>query len=500
VKTKKLVEKFREYHFEFKHITVLFIVLFAFQLIVTFINKSAIKNFLKNTQEWYQKESAEEIANLTTTSLELVLESIGPKEKLNKEKEDKVIQAFDIIFSQQQLKHNIEGLYIIVRHGSRLIAIDDGKTFLAFLLDHGQIAQSDDVTKLAVLEIYKKIEKDLTSQEQIKSIIAEGKTFHIFVPFVLRGEYIGAVYMKNTPDFSFITNEIITNYDETSIIYLSLILLGLIAMYFISSYTVKERDETQKLLFDEHETSLKKQITYEKELTFTKRIYHTHHKAEKIMGFIKEDLRLLSADNISETKYRVSKYSNFVSRVIYDMKWYDPPIQTIRNQIFRTNLNEVIKFIVENIFLRVSSKSSAYEIRLETDPNVPLVSVNEFVVWEIIDPLIQNSIDHASKSNIVVDCKTTYDEVLKTSYVIIEDNGNGISTELLEVNDEGIQKIFIENTTTKNTGLQNSGYGCYIAYEMTKRCGWEIDAVNIDKGGCRFTLKISNLIECVNDI
>jgi len=338
VKTKKLVEKFKEYHFEFKHVTVLFIVLFAFQLIVSFINKSAIKNFLKNTQEWYQKESAEEIANLTTTSLELVLESIGPKEKLNEEKEEKVIQAFDIIFSQQLLKHNIQGLYVIVRHGERLFAIDDGKTLLAFIFEHGQIAQSEDKNKLEVIEIYMKIEKDLNSQEQIKSIITEGKTFHIFVPFVLRGEHIGAVYMKNTPDFSFITNEIITNYDETSIIYLSLILLGLIAMYFISSYTVKERDETQKLLLDEHEENIKKQITYEKELIFTKRIYHTHHKAEKIMGFIKEDLRNLSAENTNDIKYRVTKYSNFISRVIYDMKWYDPPVQTIRNQMFRTNL------------------------------------------------------------------------------------------------------------------------------------------------------------------
>jgi hypothetical protein len=340
--------------------------------------------------------------------------------------------------------------------------------------------------------MYEEIEKELSSKEQIKSIITGEKTFHIFVPFVLRGEYIGAVYMKNTPDFSFITNEIITNYDETSIIYLSLILLGLIAMYFISSYTVKERDETQKKFFEEHETNLKKQIAYDKELIFTKRIYHTHHKAEKIMGFIKDDLRNLSAENINETKYRVSKYSNFVSRVIYDMKWYDPPVQTIRNQIFRTNLNEVIKFMVDNIFLRISSKSSAYEIKLDIDPKLPLVPVNEFVVWEIIEPLIQNSIDHADKSNIIVSCKTKYDEISKTSYVIIEDNGRGISSDLLDMNDEGIQKIFIENTTTKNTGLQNSGYGCYIAYEMTKRCGWEIDVVNLDNGGCRFTLKISN--------
>src|SRR3989337_3916178 len=210
----------------------------------------------------------------------------------------------------------------------------------------------------------------------------------VMISFVLRGEYIGAVYMKNTPDFSFITNEIITNFDETSIIYLSLILLGLIAMYFISSYTVKERDETQNMLWEEHETNIKKQITYEKELIFTKRIYHTHHKAEKIMGFIKEDLRMLSPENINEVKYRVSKYSNFISRVIYDMKWYDPPIQTIRNQMFRTNLNEVIKFIVDNIFMRISSKQSAYEIRMEPDPKLPLVSVNEFFVWEIIEPQI----------------------------------------------------------------------------------------------------------------
>ena len=36
---------------------------------------------------------------------------------------------------------------------------------------------------------------------------------------------------------------------------------------------------------------MKKQIRLEKESLFTRRIYHTHHKAEKIMGFIKEDVR-----------------------------------------------------------------------------------------------------------------------------------------------------------------------------------------------------------------
>ena len=69
------------------------------------------------------------------------------------------------------------------------------------------------------------------------------------------------------------------------------------------------------------------------------------------------------------------------------MKWYDPPVQTIRNQIFRTNLNEVIKFIVDNIFLRITSKSNAYEIKLETDPYLPIVPINEFI-WYTAAPNI----------------------------------------------------------------------------------------------------------------
>lgn len=492
MKTKKVFEKIREYHFEFKHVTVLFIVLFAFQLIVSFINKAAMRNFLNTTQEWYQKESAEEIANLTTTSIELVLESFDPKEEIRKEKAEKVIQSFDIIFSQQQLKHNIQGLYILVRRGENIYAIDDGKTLYSFLIDHTKVDSAFGKQKSIVVNMYKKIEMNLSSKEQIISILSEEKTFNIFVPFVLRGEYIGAVYMRNTPDFSFITDEIISNYDETSIIYISLILLGLLAMYFISSYTVKERDEAQKLLFDEHETSLTKQITYQKELVFTKRIYHTHHKAEKIMGFIKEDLRKLSSENINDIKYRVSKYSNFISRVIYDMKWYDPPIQTIRNAMFKTNLNEVIKFIVNNIFLRVASVSSAFKISLQLDENIPIVNVNEFVIWEIIEPLIQNSLDHGGEQNLLIDIITNYDSASNQTVIILQDNGKGILSELLEKNEDGLKKIFLENITTKKTEMQNSGYGCYISYEISKRCGWDIDAENIDVGGCRFTITIKN--------
>ena len=485
----KLLEKFKQYHFELRHLTVLFVILFAFQLIVSFINKSSIKNFIGNTQSWYQKDSAEELANITSTSLELLLESINPKTKPGNKEADRIIQSFDIIFSQQVLKHNIQEICILVKMNDEIYAIDDGKILFSFLFDSNKTLPINQIHEKAV-SMYREIEKEINENEQIKSILTDVQTFHVFVPFVLRGEFIGTVYMKNTPDFSFLSSQIIGNYDETSVIYLSLILLGLLAMYFISSYTVKERDDAQKLLLEEHKKNIKKQINYEKELVFTKRIYHTHHKAEKVMGFIKEDLRLLSPENINAVKYRVSKYSNFISRVIYDMKWFDPPVHTIRNPVFHTNLNEVIKFIVENIFLRVSSKSNVFEIEFETDNNIPLVPVNEFVVWEIIEPLIQNSIDHGGDQDIRVIIKTEYDEKTGKSRIIIRDTGKGILPELLEKNENGIKYLFVENTTTKKPGLQNTGYGCYIAYEMSKRCGWEIDAENLPAEGTIFTIII----------
>lgn len=489
---KNIFEKVKEYHFEFKHVTVLFLILFVFQLIVSFINKASIRNFLTTTQEWYQKESAEEIANLTATSLELVIESISRSDIHDIEQQNKIIQSFEIIFSQQQLSHNINNLCLLIRKGDKIFKIDNGRTLYHLLISGNTDYSAHQIAEDEIVKMYKQLEDSLRLNEQIISIITDKKTFNTFVPFVIKGEYLGAVYLRNTPDFSSISNQVISNYDETSVIYLSLILLGLLAMYFISSYTVKERDTAQKMLFEEHEENLKKQINYEKELIFTKRIYHTHHKAEKIMGFIKEDLRTLSYKNIDEIKFRVSKYSNFISRVIYDMKWFDPPVQTIRNSMFRTDLNEVIKFIIDNIFLRISSQSTAFKINFEPDKNLPVVNVNEFVIWEIIEPLIQNSIDHGGESNLIITCKTKYSPEINKSFIMIEDNGKGIATELLERNEDGLKLIFVENTTTKSQGLQNSGYGCYIAYEMTRRCGWNIDAENLPEGGCRFTIIINN--------
>ena len=488
----KFFERLKKFHFEFRHLTVLFIILLLFQLIVSLINKSSITSFLNNTKEWYKKDAVEKIANLTATSLELTIEFFKTRGEISKQEQTRIIQSLNIIFSQQLLQHDIEELSILVSKNNTVYKINEGKELYSFLNEDKLFQYETETNSRPEIQMYKKLVNKLKSDEQIISITDPDNKVHVFVPFVIRGEILGAVYMKSSPNFNLLSDQLFAQQDETTIIYISLILLGFISMYFISSYTVKERDEAQKKLLIEHEENLKKQFDYQKEMVFTRRIYHTHHKAEKIMGFIKEDLNKLDKNNIAVINNRVIKYSNFISRVIYDMKWFDPPVQTIRGTEYQTNLNEVLKFIVENIFLRVSNVSDSFKFIFNLDNKLPVVHVNEFVIWELLEPLIQNAIEHSGSDNITITIKTYYNPEDNSSTVSIIDNGKGISENLLIKNNEGIENIFLENVSTKTQVSTGSGYGCYIAYQIAKRCGWQLGVSNNSGSGSTFTIFIKN--------
>jgi hypothetical protein len=491
----RIIDQVNKYRFELRHLTILFIVLIIFQLIITALHKISLQNFVVKTQEWYQKDSAERLANLTTTSLELLLETRARPERYPGSERTKIIQDLNIIFSQQILHKNVEEVCILISVKDSVYAIDDGAVLYAYVFENLRDLPPPTQPHIDAVRIYKEIKDKIRANEQIYTTIANKQTFHNFVPFVPRGEFLGACYMKNTPDFSLITKEVITSFDETALTYSGLILGGLLVMFFASSYTIKERDEAKQLLFDEQKKFLAKEITAQKELMFAKRIYHTHHKAEKVMGFIKDDVRNLSSENIERIKYRITKYANFIARVIYDMKWYDPPVHTIRSSIFHTNINEVLKFLVDNIFERVSVASTIFNFSYDLDANLPTLALNEYVIWEVLEPLIQNSLDHADVNPLQVHLATRYDAGKREATVIIRDNGKGIRKDFLELNDNGVKHIFLEHVSEKGTAEnKHAGYGCYIAYEIaTERCGWLLDAENHPDGGCQFTITIRNV-------
>jgi signal transduction histidine kinase len=486
---RQLLEHARTYRFELKHVTVLFMVILVFQLILSFLHKASLQKFLVRTQEWYQQDSAERLANLTTTSLELLLEGNTGKGPADDREVRKMVQGLNIILSQQLLNQNVQEVCVLVPTDSSVVAIDDGNVLYQHIFAGYRPASNPQHAR--AIELYRRLVPGIRDNEQIQTVLEGKQTFHVFVPFVPRGEFMGAVYMRNTPDFSFISSEIISSYDEVALTFSGLILFGLLAMFYIFSYTMKERNEAQQLLFRKEKEHFAEQIRHEKEMLFTKRIYHTHHKAEKVMGFIKEDLRSLSEKNIEEVKDRVIKYSNFIARVIYDMKWYDPPIQTIRGPLFRTDINSVLRFLTRNVFQRVTNGSSRARFEFCLGEGIPAVPVNEFVAWEAFEPIIQNSLEHGNVPDLVITLSTVYDAERQQITVVISDNGVGLREDLLDRDENGVKRLFLDNVSTNTEGGRHSGYGCYIAREIaTQRCGWALDAANNEGRGCRFTFTI----------
>lgn len=485
-------ERFTGYHFEIQHILVLFIVVVVFQTALSFINSKSTHQVFQQAMEYYRRDSAERVADLTTTSLELLIEQARRDHSSLRISRESTIESFDKLLSQQILQRNIEELYLLVKERGDILALSEGVDIYNLYLAHDSTLNLTDQSLAEnAIQYYNQNYGALVGEEQIISSLEGNNTFHVLVPFYDSGEIAGAAYMRVTPDVAGFLTLIESAYSQSGILFTGLILVGFMAMFFIYSYTAQERDEVQHQLFAQRSKQLREQVEHQKESLFTKRIYHTHHKAEKVMGFIKEDLRNLEDKNLNETRNRVTKYANFVSRVIYDMKTYDPPLHVIRNPIFQTNINEVIRFVVENIFQRVYrvSQSNAVSVELQLAEDIPIVHINEYVVWEIIEPLIQNAIEHNVDHDLLLVVRTRVDTSRQELILEISDNGQGLSPELLEMDEEGRKAVFKESVSTKDT-RQNSGYGCYLAWEISRRCDWVLDAHNNEDGGALFTLYI----------
>ncbi len=490
----RIKEKISRYQFEIRHIIVIFVVLISFQVILIFLQKETLSNFLLDTQSWFQKYYAERLALVTTTNMEMLFEN---QQRLRIQREDSdntIASALNVILKQQSIHRSVDDICLFLVRADNVYVVDGGQKLAAFFNNTLEpVSENIDSHHMSGLRFFLSLKNEMRSYEKIMSAVTNEKTFDVIVPFVPDGEYLGVLYMRITPDFSFLTSEIQSSFNKAFLIITILILAGLIGIFLVSSRAVQERNRVQEELFIEHEQNLKRRIRLEKESLFTKRIYHTHHKAEKIMGFIKEDVRKMNQKNLNALKHRVITYSNFISRIIYDMKWYDQDINTIVNPMFRSNINSVIEFIVQNVFLRLSSKNEMFELKLDLESSVPSIRVNEFIVWEILEPLIQNSIDHCGVNFVTIKIETKYDSKGRITYINIIDNGKGIEPGLLELSKKGIKKIFLENETTKKHIESHSGYGCYIAYQLAVgKCGWKLDVDNMPEGGCKFSIVIKN--------
>jgi len=488
----RLKSKLSQHRFEINHILVFFIVVILFQVVLVFFQGTLVTNFLNDAQRWFQKYHAERIAMVTSASLENLFESQQRVWADRRGDEAQTVYSVNVFFKQLVMQRNIEEIALILLKDDRMYVVSNGQQMSDFFKGTLPPVENDATHAPPPGVGYFTAAKDeMLHNERILSEVVNQKTFNVLVPFVPYGEFVGALYVRISPDFTLLTAEVQSNFDRVSFAFSALVVLGLVVMYVVSSNAVRERNEARERLFEEHQANLEKQIRLEKESIFTKRIYHTHHKAEKIMGFIKSDVRLMTPGNLDESKRRVIAYSNFISRIIYDMKWYDQDINTIVNTVFHSDINAIIEFIVKNVFLRISSHNEMFSFTCDLDPRLPHVPVNEFIIWEILEPLIQNSIDHGAQNAIVIALKTKHDPAAGLSTISIQDDGVGIPKDLLQRNGRGVKRIFEEKKITGTYAGAHSGYGCHIAHQLAVgKCGWDLDADNLPEGGCCFTMTI----------
>jgi len=472
--------RLRDYHFEIYHFIILTIIIILSQVLLSYLNMSSTENLLNKTMKNYKLETAERQSDFITSSIELFLQRFADYPYSQNDIKQS-IESIDYLIYQQLLQKNVEDFCLVFYSNRKIHILDSGKDILNYVVK-GKLPKREALKKRTKVRKYFAIAaKDIFINEEIKSFVENGKTFHVFVPFSIKGEVIGAVYQRITPDVEKMKSIISSSFSYTGAWISAIILFSLLLVFILTNYVINERDIAKSQLFEQKEKQLTQLIETRKEASFARRIYHAQHKVAKIIGFAKEDLQKCPNKDDPEISIRLNKYMNFIGRAIYEMKTINPPIHVIRNISFNTDINGLLEFIVNNIFRRVFKEGDQYKFDLQLDKDCPKIHVNEYVAWEIFEPIINNAIDHNKTQKINITIKSKFESSQNQIVIKIIDNGIGIKPDFLEVGKSGIQKIFKEHISTKNSS-ENAGYGCYIANENCRHCGWSISAKNTEEG------------------
>jgi hypothetical protein len=151
------------------------------------MNQNSLRKVFILSQQWYQQDAAERIANLTATSIEMLFESKSERSKLSEGEERKIIQDFNIIFSQQLLDKNVQSVCILIPHDTTIISIDDGKQLYDYLLSNTKSIRNPENTHDEAKRLFRSIQDTIRRAEQTTTIVERRQIFHVFIPFVPRG-------------------------------------------------------------------------------------------------------------------------------------------------------------------------------------------------------------------------------------------------------------------------------------------------------------------------
>ncbi len=201
-----LRKKLSLYRFEIRHIIVLFAMLIAFQIILALFQKSMLGTFLQGTQNWFQKYYAERIAIVTSSSLEMLFQNQQRQRGESGSLDNSMVYSLNVFLKQQRIQRSVEDISLILLQDQQVYVINGGQALYGYF--NGTLSPAGADTLEPGLRYFRTAQNQLREHEKIISSLSNEKTFDVLVPFVPEGEYLGALYMRITPDFTFLTDEV----------------------------------------------------------------------------------------------------------------------------------------------------------------------------------------------------------------------------------------------------------------------------------------------------
>lgn len=191
------------------------------------------------------------------------------------------------------------------------------------------------------------------------------------------------------------------------------------------------------------------------------------------MWQIEAEKRVDISDHISpESMQLVINETNRLTSLVKRLLIFSRPID---KKMKMTNLNKLINEVVG--FINIENNSIPVECNL--NPDLPLVSMDENSIKQVILNVLNNSIEALTESGRII-IATGLDKENENIEIQITDNGQGIPDEILN-------KIFEPFFTSKESGV---GLGLAISYQIIKAHNGEISFMKNSDMGTRCIIKL----------
>jgi hypothetical protein len=350
-----------------------------------------------------------------------------------------------------------------------LLHKERGRKFMKLVIDARFPLSADNVFSQAMktkksIHIYDAWNKELIS-EDIKKFI-DAREF-IVVPLVAANRAVGIIIADNK------FNQIPIGNDSKEL----LSIFASQAALSIESYNNLEGVKIEMQKLGERQEAI---VESEKMAAVGRIAAHIAHEIRNplvTMGGYARRISMLSKDPKNSTKISnaaeiILKESERLEKTLSNVMDFTKPTKHIMEF---NNINDVIKdtlALLKNVLLE-----KQIEIRLNLNPEIPLVKSDFNQMKQVFLNLIQNS-DDASLSGGYIEISTSISS--NFLIIIIKDNGSGISESDPEI-------IFEPFFTTKVTGV---GLGLANVKKIIKDHGGDITARNRKTGGAEFKIKL----------